>query len=76
MIADDTAILHDRLDGIGVGGLPGLFCENYWGAQHAGGLYRPLSLSGLVLQKLLCDNAMWSYRLVSLAMHAACPVKV
>jgi hypothetical protein len=71
-IGDDIPILQ-RLQGIDPASLWTLFCENYWGGERHVGLYRPLSLSALAIQKwLFGTESMLGFHLVSLALHVGC----
>ena len=71
-IGDDAPLLR-RLEGVGPGQLPELFRQNYWGALHSVGLYRPASLSLIAAQRwLFGTDTLIGFHLVSLGLHAGC----
>ena len=70
-LGDDRILLEQRLAGSGPVDLVRLFGESWWGALHEGGLYRPLSLVLLSIQKLAFGSALAGFRTVGLLVHAA-----
>jgi len=71
-IGDDIPILL-RLKDVGPESLWTLFRESYWGGLRHAGLYRPLSLSFLALERwVFGTESMLGYHLVSLALHVVC----
>jgi hypothetical protein len=52
-----------------------IWTEQYWGEGHRDKLYRPLITLSLALNWLLSDQP-WTFRLVNLALHAACCILV
>ena len=51
LLGDDTLLLEARLDESRAPSLSGLFRESYWRDLHDSGLYRPLSLALLSVQR-------------------------
>lgn len=73
MLGDDSTLWEQRLAGVGWGDLLSLLGQTWWGELHAGGLYRPLALALLAIQKLVFASTT-AVHAVSLAIHAACSV--
>lgn len=71
-LADDSVLLDRRLLVDGAGGIFRFFAQDYWAGLHEGGLYRPLALALLALQRLVLGDDLAGFRLVSLGLHAAC----
>ncbi|MDZ4185072.1 MAG: tetratricopeptide repeat protein [Desulfuromonadales bacterium] len=48
-----------------------IFMTDYWGAGEKSGLYRPLTILSLALNRVLFGSAAWGYLLVNLLLHVA-----
>ncbi|WP_110169184.1 hypothetical protein [Luteitalea pratensis] len=75
-LGDDTALLEERLASASFSTFSSYFSEGYWGDLHSGGLFRPLSLVLLGLQRIAFGLSPEFYRCVTLILHAACSVMV
>ncbi|MGC4031016.1 MAG: hypothetical protein QM754_04615 [Tepidisphaeraceae bacterium] len=76
-IEDDLPLLRLRLAGVhSLADLPPLFGQSYWGDLFAGGLWRPLTLVTLGLERLAFGERLWVYRVVSLLLHAVATLGV
>ena len=75
-LGDDTALLEERLASASFSTVFSYFNEGYWGDLHAGGLFRPLSLVFLCVQRIAFGLTPAFYRCVTLVLHAGCSVMV
>ena len=48
-----------------------IFLTDYWGEGEKSGLYRPLTILSLTLNRVLFGSAAWGYLLVNLLLHVA-----
>lgn len=48
-----------------------IFTTDYWGAGRNSGLFRPLTILSLALNRMLLGVAPWGYHLVNVLLHAA-----
>jgi protein O-mannosyl-transferase len=70
LLGDDRYLIPERLPM----GLASFWTEDYWAGYTASGLYRPLGLSWLWLQRQFFRVEVFDYHLVSLVLHAAASV--
>jgi hypothetical protein len=75
LFADDVLLIEARLAQSRVGPAE-YFRENYWGDFHDSGLYRPLSLAALSVQRRFFGFDRARYRVVNLLLHGVCSVLV
>ncbi len=66
-LADDLYLLPERVPM----GLASFWTEDYWAGYTVSGLYRPLGLSWIWLQRQVFGDQSVAYHAVSLALHAA-----
>ncbi len=75
-IGDDRAILDHRIGVPTWHDFPEFFLEPYWGDLYPTGLYRPVGLSILALQRYAFGDWTVGYHLVSLFAHVVCSLGV
>ena len=76
LFGDDLHLLVRRLGGLGLGDVPSLFGQGWWGELAQARHYRPLVLGFLGVERVGFGDAVLPYHAVSLALHAACSVLV
>ena len=76
LLGDDSILLEQRLDSARAPNLPILFQQDYWGDLHRSGLYRPLTLTLLHVQRRAFGLDPIPYRIVSLLLHGVCTILV
>lgn len=75
LLADDVLLLDARVADWRAGPAT-YFRESYWGDLHNSGLYRPLSLAALSVQRRVFERNPAPYRVVNLLLHGLCSVLV
>lgn len=75
-IGDDLAIFGQRLSAPRWHDFPNYFRQSYWDNLHLAGLYRPVGLSLLALQRRIFGDWTVGYHIVSLCTHVACSLLV
>lgn len=66
-----TVVENERIASIT--SIPSLFAENYWGEFAQGGLYRPLTLTALAIQRAIFGvESATGYHMVNALLYAAC----
>ncbi len=76
LLGDDVLLLEHRLEARHASGFSRFFTESYWGDLHDSGLYRPLSLAVLGLQRSAFGTDPVPYRVANLVLHAVCSLLV
>lgn len=66
---DDLFLIFTRLDPLQVVSPGSFFIEDYWGSIRSG-LYRPVGLSVLYLERVAFGVSPWPYRVVSICLHS------
>lgn len=51
-----------------------IFRSDYWHGVASSGLYRPLTVLTLAINRWICGDAVWGYHLVNVLLHAAVTV--
>jgi hypothetical protein len=75
LLSDDVLLLDARVNDPQASPAT-YFRESYWGDLHNSGLYRPLSLAALSVQRWVFERNPAPYRIVNLLLHGACSVLV
>lgn len=76
LLGDDGLLLEERVDPSRAPAIPEFFRQSYWGDLHDDGLYRPLSLALLTVERRAFGTRPAPYRLVNLVLHALCSMLV
>jgi hypothetical protein len=76
LLGDDVLLLEERLHEEHAASLRQLLLDSYWGDLHRSGLYRPLSLTFLAIQRSAFGLDPAPYHGVNLVLHALCAMLV
>jgi tetratricopeptide (TPR) repeat protein len=68
---DDFFIVRDNPDIASLDNIPGHFVAPYWPGRVEAGMYRPLTILSLTVNRALTGPEPWGYHLVNLLLHAS-----
>jgi len=66
---DDIPLVRDNPGIHSLSGLPSLFARGYWPGDAAAGLYRPLTLASLALNRALTGPGAWGFHAGNVLLH-------